>query len=361
MLQAVGWFRRLDRILLAHRSACAAAVIAALCLFGFVSTASAQGEDWKAVEAAAKKIGHLNLYHNLPPPGDEGMIAAFEKSYPEIKVETVRLGSAAMMQRFEAETTAGASRADVVMTNYDEEENGWVDKGWVLKWAPPEAAAFPPEYKHRDSLFTTQLYREAIVYNTTRVKAAEAPKQYADLLDAKWKGKVGLNPPWRSVTVQGAIAFWDKKLGLTNIAQKLKDNDVRFFNGSAGVMQAVVRGDVWIASLIDPAVINALADGAPVAAVYPETGVPAAVANTFVPAKAPNPAVGKVFVNWLLSEQGQTALQDSAGSPAARPGVKPPKHVPPNSALKITLSPTLLTPDYQQSMLKEFRSIFNVQ
>src|SRR5690242_4070849 len=110
MLQAVGWFRRLDRILLAHRSACAAAVIAALCLFGFVSTASAQGEDWKAVEAAAKKIGHLNLYHNLPPPGDEGMIAAFEKSYPEIKVETVRLGSAAMMQRFEAETTAGASR-----------------------------------------------------------------------------------------------------------------------------------------------------------------------------------------------------------------------------------------------------------
>ena len=101
----------------------------------------------------------------------------------------------------------------------------------------------------------------------------------------------------------------------------------------------MVRGDVWIASLIDPAVITALADGAPIAAVYPDTGVPAALANAFVPAKAPNPAVGKLFVNWLLSEKGQTALQDSSGAPVTRPGVKPPKLVPPNSALKITLSP----------------------
>ena len=172
-----------------------------------------------------------------------------------------------------------------------------------------------PDYVHRGHLFTTQLYREAIIYNTTKVKAADAPKAYADLLDPKWKGKVGLNPPWRSVTVQGAVAFWEKKLGIANVAQKLKDNDVRFFSGSAGVVQAVVRGDVWIASLIDPAVITALADGAPIAAVYPDTGVPAALANAFVPAKAPNAAVGKLFVNWLLSRRAKLRCR----TPRARP------------------------------------------
>jgi hypothetical protein len=74
-----------------------------------------------------------------------------------------------------------------------------------------------------------------------------------------------------------------------------------------------------------------------------------------VPAKAPNAAVGKLFVNWLLSEAGQTALQDSRARPvAARRQAA--QLVPPNSALKITLSSArCLTPDYQQSMLKEFR------
>jgi iron(III) transport system substrate-binding protein len=334
---------------------------ASLPLISVTGRSAQAADDWAAIEAEARKIGKLNLYHNLPPPGDEGMLAAFEAAYPGIKVETVRLGSGAMMQRFQAETGAGACPADALMTNYDETENGWIDKGWVLQWTPPEAAAYPPEFIHRGHFFSTQLYREAIIYNTTRVKPADAPKQYADLFDPKWKGKVGMNPPWRSVTVQGTVAYWEKRLGIANVAQKLKDNEVRFFNGSAGVVQAVVRGDVWIASLIDPAVITALADGAPIAAVYPESGVPAAVANVFVPAKAPNPAVGKVFVNWLLSEKGQTSLQESSGAPVTRPGVKPPKLVPPNNALKITLSPPLLTPDYQQSMLKEFRTIFNVQ
>jgi iron(III) transport system substrate-binding protein len=355
--------RRLDRPSYPHRSGPArlAALLAALLVAGFASWAHAADTDWKAIEAEAKKVGKLNLYLNLPPPGDEGVVAAFEAAYPGIKVEVVRLGSGAMMQRFEAETAAGACPADALMTNYDNTENGWIDKGWILAWTPPESVVYPPEYVHRGHLFTTQLYREVIIYNTAKVKPADAPKGYADLLDPKWKGKVGLNPPWRSVTVQGAVAFWETKLGLTGVAQKLKDNDVRFFSGSAGVVQAVIRGDVWIASLIDPAVINALADGAPIAAVYPETGVPAALANVFVPAKAPSTAAGKLFVNWLLSEQGQTALQDSSGAPVTRPGVKPPKFVPPNSALKITLSPSLLTPDYQQAMLKEFRTIFNVQ
>lgn len=336
-------------------------MLAMLLAAAFARSACAADEDWKAVEAEARKVGKLTLYHNLPPPGDEGMLAAFATAYPDIKVETVRLGSGAMMQRFAAETAAGACPADALMTNYDETENSWIDKGWVLEWSPPEAAVYPAEYRHRGSMFATQLYREAIIYNTTKVKPADAPKTYADLFDAKWKGKLGLNPPWRSVTVQGAIAYWQKNAGIANVAQRLKDNEVRFFNGSAGVVQAVVRGDVWVASLIDPAVITALADGAPIAAVYPSAGVPAAVANVFVPAKAPSTAAGKVFVNWLLSEQGQTALQESSGAPVTRPGVKPPKLVPPNSSLKITLSPPLLTPDYQQAMLKEFRTIFNVQ
>ena len=72
--------------------------------------------------------------------------------------------------------------------------------------------------------------------------AADAPKEWADLFDPKWKGKVAINPPWRSVSVQQIVAFWEDN-GIPDPAEKLKANDVRFFEGSGGIIQAVLRSE----------------------------------------------------------------------------------------------------------------------
>ena len=330
-----------------------AILVALLLVVTLGGRAHATDADWPAIEAAAKKVGKLTLYHNLPPPGDEGLIAAFKSAHPGMKVETVRLGSSALIQRFEAETTARVCPADALMIIYDEAENRWIDNGWVLEWTPPEAAAYPDEFRHRGRLFTTQLFREAIIYNTTRIKPADAPKSYADLFDPKWKGKVGLNPPWRSVAVQGVVAFWEKHLGITSIAQRLKDNDVRFFSGSAGVVQAVVRGDVWIASMIDPAVINALADGAPIAAVYPRSGVPP---------RLPTCSSRQGAEPRLLASCSSTGCSARRARPRCRLrrlARGPPR--PHAAEVRATQQRAqdhphpsgLLTPDYQQAMLKD--------
>lgn len=339
------------------------AICAALLLGAVTTTAPAiaQDQDWSQIEADARKAGRVTIYHNLPPPGDEPLFAEFRRAYPGINVEQVRLGSAALMQRFSTEYAAGVSAADVVLTVWDEALESWVDRGWVKQWIPPEASAYPDEYKFKNSIYSTQLYREVIVYNTNRIKQEDAPKEWRDILDPKLSGRIGMNAPWRSVTVQGAVAFWEKNLGIQDVAQKLKQNGVRFFNGSSGVLQAVVRGDVWVGQLIDPPVINALGEGAPIAAVYPKSGVPAIAGQIFVPEKAPSTAAGQVFTNWLLSKEGQTAMQEHVGSPALRPDVAAPKLVPATSELSIVLSPTLLDPDYQKKLVEEFRRAFNVQ
>lgn len=62
-----------------------------------VLTASAFAQaspDWKNVEAAAKKEGTVSLYHNLRPSGIEKLLSEFRKTYPGIKTEHMRLGSA---------------------------------------------------------------------------------------------------------------------------------------------------------------------------------------------------------------------------------------------------------------------------
>ena len=118
-----------------------------------------------------------------------------------------------------------------------------VDKGgWAVEWMPPELAAFKPVVNRGNKAFAVHTSRNVIIYNKQRVKPADAPKEWTDLWDPKWKGKVGMDPPWRSIAVQGVVALWVKN-GIADAPQKLKANDVRFFEGSAGVFQAVLRGD----------------------------------------------------------------------------------------------------------------------
>ena len=320
----------------------------------------AQDADWAKVIEAANKGGHLDVHHNVPPPLGDLWINEFRKAFPKIAVDATRLPSAEMMQRFGTEYPAGASRTDVVMTLWDETLAQWSKHGWIKTWVPPEAAPFAPEYQRDRQFYTLQLNRSALISHKSRIRDADAPKDWADFFDPKWKGKIGINPPWRSVAVQEMLAFWHE-LGMRDVAQRLKANDVRFFNGSAGIVQAVIRGDIQIAAVIDPPVISALEDGAPIRVIYPASGVPATAAVMFLPAKSPNPDAGMLFLNWALSAQGQQALQDIAGSPVVRPGVKPPKLVPGLNGMKIVLTETLLTPELQKSIIEEWRSVFGLK
>lgn len=327
---------------------------------GFGGAARAQDTDWAKVLDAANKQGHLVILHNTPPPLGDLWLAEFHKAFPKIDVEATRLGSSELMQRFSTEYAAGASQSDAVITLWDDTLTKWVENGWVRTWTPPESAAFPAQYKRNGQLYTLQLIRSSIVSNKSRVHDADAPKEWTDFFDAKWKDKIGMDPPWRSVAVQEMLAYWDR-LGIKDVAKRLKANGVRFFNGSAGVIQAVIRGDIQVAAVIDPPVISALADGAPVRVVYPASGVPAIATTAFLPTKAPHAEVGMVFLNWAMSEAGQQSFQDIVGSPVVRPGIKPPKLVPGVQDMKIVLSTDLLNPQNQKSIIDEWRSEFGLQ
>lgn len=327
---------------------------------GITAAAHAQGIDWPKVIEAANKQGHLNILHNTPPPLGDLWFSEFNKAFPAIAVEATRLGSSELMQRFNTEYAAGASQNDALITLWDDTLAKWQKDAWVRSFVPPEASAFPAQFKRDNQIYTIQLIRSTVASNKTRIRDADAPKEWTDFFDAKWKDKIGMDPPWRSVAVQEMLAYWDT-LGMKDIARRLKANGVRFFNGSAGVIQAVIRGDIQVAAVIDPPVISALADGAPIRVVYPASGVPAIATAAMLPAKAPHPEAGMVFLNWAMSEAGQQAFQDIVGSPVTRPGIKPPKLVPGIEGEKIVLSTELLTTDKQKAIIDEWRTVFGLQ
>jgi|GEM_PF-585247 iron(III) transport system substrate-binding protein len=344
---------RLRRIVL---TVCSALLIAP-------ATSMAQANDWSAIEAAARKEGKVTLYHNLNPAGAERLANEFRKAYPAIKMEMTRLGSAPLIQRFSTEFSSGRNIADVLITFPDQRIFNGMNAGWMAKWVPPELKSFPPtvNYEGKDMLFNIQTAREAIIWNKQRVKPADAPKEWADLFDPKWKGRIGMNPPWRSVSIQGIVAYWEK-LGLGDTAAKLKANDVRFFEGSGGILQAVIRGDVHIAEITDLPVNVALADGAPIGIVYPKSGTTLSLGYMFVAEKAPNINAGKVLANWLMSAKGQLFLQDFAGLPVTRTGIPAMSHLPATSSLPNTIDGLeLLPPAKQKEIVDHWRTTFGIQ
>ena len=243
------------------------ALIAPLAGIAQAQPAAPTPEQWSAVVDAAKKEGMLTFYHNTRPQGIEKLLSEFRKDYPGIKTEHIRLGSAGLNERFGTEYTAGRNLADVLVTFPDEVLFKGVDQnGWALEWTPPELAAFPPEVNRNNRMFALHTTRNVIIYNKQRVKPADAPKEWDDLWNPKFKGKAAMDPPWRSNAVQGLMVLWAEK--------------------------------------------------------------------------APHPNAAKVFANWLMTAKGQALLQETDGLPVTRPGVPPPKFIPPTSALSNVIDTT---------------------
>ena len=319
-------------------------------------------EDWVAVQNAARKEGTLSFYHNLRPQGVEQLLAEFRRANPGIRTEHIRLGSAPLIERFSTEFNAGRNLADVMLTFPDDALFAGVDKGgWAAEWSPPELAAFRPAANHGNKMFAVHTSRNVIIWNKQRVKPADAPTEWADLWDPKWKGKVAMDPPWRSIAVQGLVALWVKN-GVPDAAQRLKANDVRFFEGSAGVYQAVLRGDALVGTLVDLPLEPGLEDGAPIGFVYPKSGTAINDGYVMVNARAPHPNAGRVFVNWLLSAPGQLVLQEQDGLPVTRPGVPPLKHLPATADLSNAVdSLTIVSGPEQNKTIETWRTTFGIR
>ena len=322
----------------------------------------AGAQTWAEIEAAAKKEGKLTLYHNIRPAGIDEILKKFRAKYPEIQTEQVRLGSGPLNERFRTEFVADRHIADVMITFTDEEFLKQAPD-WFAKWQPPEFAGnFAASTQIGGGhMYAIQQVRETIVWNKNLVKDAEAPKEWADLFDPKWKGKVALNTPWRSISVQQMFAYWED-IGIKDAAERMKANEVRFFEGSSGVIQAVIRGDAAVAHMTDIPLNGMLADGAPLGFTYPKSGTTTADALIGVAVKAPHPNVGRVFVNWLMSRDGQATLVEQGGLAGTRNDAPALSHLPATAKLpKAVDGAKVLTPERQKVIIEHWRKVFGVK
>jgi iron(III) transport system substrate-binding protein len=284
----------------------------AMALVGLIS-GTANGAD-QAVIDAAKKEGQLTWYttqivNQLARPAAE----AFEKKYG-IKVNFIRADSNEVALRILNEGRAGRVQADVF--DGTGAAAGLKKEGLVAKWLPDNAKRLPPEYSDKDGYWiATNLYVLTPGYNTDLIKKGTEPRTYQDLLDPKWKGKMVWNSSSSTSAGTGFIAVvlaaMGEERGMTYLRELSKQNVTGLAVAARQVLDQVIAGEYAMALNIfnNHAVISA-AKGAPVdwIPMQPALAVLSAISLT---KDAPRPNAGKLFIEFMISEEGQKLYRDA--------------------------------------------------
>jgi len=265
--------------------------------------------------AAAKKERQVTLYTSLNLKDSVPLTEAFEKKYG-VRVSLWRAGSEKVVQRAVTEARAGRFAFDVLETNGPEMEAMYREQlleeffSPHFKDLPP--AAFP-KHRHyvadRFNFFT-------IAYNTNLVKPEEVPNSYADLLQPRFAGKVGIEAG--DVDWFGAmVKHMGEARGLAYF-RKLSEAKPQMRTGHTLMAELVAAGEIPLAATVYNHNAERLTvKGAPIKwkALGPTFGRPNAIG---VARRAPHPNAALLFTDFMLSHEGQLIIKERNRVPASR-------------------------------------------
>jgi iron(III) transport system substrate-binding protein len=287
----------------------ASSLAALLAAFAALPAHAADEYGPASLIAAAEKEGKVVLYTAAFSENEIQQTKAFNKRFPKVQVEMVRAPGGQLITRIQSESAAGKLNADVIDYS-DRTEIARMDD-LFMDYAPPNAAQFAADAQISKKLWPRTVGGWCISYNEALVQ--DPPKSWKDLLDPKWKGKIGEVIAASGGTTWTRVMYERQVIG-ENYWADLAKNAVQLYPSSAPLSDAVVRGEVPVGPVISSLVYTKSAEGAPIKCSYPTDGIPLTPQAAGIPKAAPHPNAAKLFMNWGLSLEGQTYLVKTIGN-----------------------------------------------
>jgi len=253
--------------------------------------------------------------------------------------DTEETKSTGLANRLVAEK--GRPQADVFWSNEPVRTLVLKSRGVLAPYQSPSANGIRDTFKDREGYWTGFSARlRVIVYNTTKVPVADAPRSVLDLADPRWKDQVAIADP-RFGSTSFHVAALYAELGderADDYFRRLKANGVKIVDGNSVVRDMVARGDVSV-GLTDSDDVNvAIEAKQPVSMVLPDRdgiGVPVMPNMVSLIAGAPHPDEGKRLIDYLLSPEVERKLAESeAVQIPLHADVPAPRNIPPVSTFK---------------------------
>lgn len=255
----------------------------------------------------AKKEGEVSVYNSAPIDDMKVFAAAFEKKYG-IKVKVWRASSESIVQRAITETRAGRYDVDVIETNAPEMEVLTRERLLQEVKSPHLQDLIPQALPPHREWIGTRLNMFTAAYNTRLVKKDELPGTYEDLLNPRWKGKLGIESSdleWFA----GVIADLGEVRGLKLFRDIVATNGMSVRTGHTLLTNLVVSGEIPLALTIYNYKAEQLKnDGAPIDWFVLQPGL-ARPQGVGVMRRAPHPHAAVLFHDFMLSDAQELFLK----------------------------------------------------
>ncbi|MBI4332762.1 MAG: extracellular solute-binding protein [Chloroflexi bacterium] len=297
-------------------------------------------QTWANTLAAARKEAVVSIYcTGWGPQTQRALTEAFKNKFG-VDLEFILFGRGVeLVARVQTEKSARLNIVDVIGTGSGTllpvmKPQGLLgDIGALL--ILPEATdpgawggRLPFIDKDRTAIGMVANTQRYMIYNTDLVKKGEVTS-YKDALKPQYKGKIVLNDP--TISGGGNVLFsflsldaWNPEEAQDFLRQLIKQQEAVITRDAWLMVETVARGKYAIALGPDAAVVREfLKAGAPIEVAFLKegTGVAATNGTMGVPANIANPNAARVFVNWLLTREGQTVFSRAQGLPSGRTDV----------------------------------------
>ena len=306
-------------------------LIAALLLAppGFSQT---KNPEWDKVVEAAKKEGRVVV--SIPTSAElrKEFESGFQKAFPGIELELSVARGASNINKIVEEQSAGVKGIDLHIGGTTSIITGLLAQNLLEPVMPALLLPEVRDPKHwwgghiwadnaKKFIYGFTAYMtETIWYNTTLVKPEEI-SSWDSLLDPKWKGKIAILDPRSPGSGESTWAFLWRIKGEAFLA-KLAAQEMLVGRNLRQLGENVARGKSAISlGLSYYTYVPFIKAGLPVKPISTiKEGYYAASGsgNVVLLKNAPHPNATKVFLNWLLSKEGQTALTKALGQPTRR-------------------------------------------
>ena len=253
----------------------------------------------------AKKEGVVIWYAAMNREDLRQFTGAFEAEYPFLKVEVLTSGPQSLLNRILTEYRAGKYTYDTL--NVRSSALYTLKKAnAVMRYDTPNRKALRAGFYDKEG-YMNGLWASLLVYlfNTHQVSRAQAPKSIDDLLEPKWRGKLGMDKDaddW----LAAILDFYGDDKG-KQIARALGAQKLQIRNGRSLVSQLVAAGEFPVQ--VDAHHHEAVAlrkAGAPIDYVFPEPFIPVKAVSAFVLSSQPShPHAAALLVDFMLSRKGQ--------------------------------------------------------
>jgi iron(III) transport system substrate-binding protein len=255
----------------------------------------------------AKEEKEVVIYHTTNVPDMAKILDGFRQRYPFLKVNNYRGTGEKLIQKITTEIRAGRNSADIYQISGLQT---WLLKklGHLAPYQSPEREMVNPLFKDGQGYWTGAYWNlEVLGYNTETVSPGQVPTKWEDLLDLRWKGLIGLEDEDVNWYASLLHLMGDEKG--KDFMRRLARQEIQIRAGHTLLTQLLAAGEFALVPTVRTHSAEKLKEaGAPIEWVAIEPLAPNPPVCVSLAKSAPHPNAGKLFIDYVLSREGQAAV-----------------------------------------------------